>query len=124
MGYRDDLTLDDFDDMLAEASGKPSKPKAPKLTSYGPVDPLAAPINIPAPTSAPYRPVSYPAPITMPRYSAPAPAPYYPVSDPMPRASALVHGVLLFTTGGIGNIFYQLYIIDKRNAWRHRHNIY
>jgi len=118
MTYRPDLTLDDFDDMLADAEGKPRA--TPKLTSYGPVNPNAAPISVPAytppPVAGPYHAPTYSPPL-------PVPAPYYYTADPMPRASALIHGVLFFTTGGIGNIFYQLHVMDKRNAWRRRHNM-
>ena len=123
--YNRDLTLADFDDMMAEAEGKPRK--APKLTSYGSVNPNPAPMNIPAPLPV-HRPmpVYHQAPVYQPMPVQPVvvpPVPVYYTADPMPRASAALHALLFFTTGGIGNIIYQLHVIDKRAAWRNRHGI-
>jgi len=110
--YSPSLTLDDFDNLMDDAAGKPKKPNS-HLTSYGPVNPLAAPLNIPTPL--PLRPK-----YEMPTFQ-PLPRPVYrPVYDPEPRHSALVHVALAFFTGGIGNIFYGAYMADRRRAWRTR----
>jgi len=47
-----------------------------------------------------------------------------PINDarPYPRNSVLIHVILLFTTAGIGNIFYFLYIKDKQKRWE-RHEL-
>ena len=112
-----ELSLDDFDALMDQAAGK--KPKSAPLTSYGPVNPGLDPrnqISLTIPPMIPPRPVVMqptPMPISQPLY--------YTAPDPMPRASAMVHAILFFTTGGIGNVIYQLHIVDKRNAWRARH---
>lgn len=111
--YSPSLTLDDFDDLMGEAAG--AKPKS-HLTSYGPVNPLAAPINIPAPL-----PLKVKAEVpTFQPLSVPM---YYPSADPEPHHSALIHVTLALFTGGVGNIFYGAYIADKRRAWRRRNGI-
>jgi hypothetical protein len=118
MAYRNDLTLDDFDVLMDDAAGKHGR-KA-KLTSYGPVNPLLDHKNFPLPTA--YVPPAFPPAVVRSQpFAVPVPQPmgYFP--DPMPRASAMVHAILFFTTGGIGNVIYQLRIVDKRNAWRDRH---
>jgi len=108
------ITLDDFDALMDEAAGKPRNKAT--LTSYGPVNPHLAPISLPDPILPPrYQP------LVIPRPAPVIPPVYYPAADPMPRSSAMIHALLFFTTGGIGNIIYQLHIVDKRNAWRSRH---
>lgn len=40
---------------------------------------------------------------------------------PYPRNNFWIHLVLLFVTGGIGNIIYFLYICSKQKAWKAQH---
>jgi len=119
------LSLDDFDALMDAAEGKGPR-KSATLTSYGPVNPALDPHNHISLTIPPMLPPrSYaPNPIVV----APRPMPvsqplYYTAPDPMPRASAMVHAILFFTTAGVGNVIYQLHIIDKRAAWRARHQL-
>ena len=120
------MSLEDFDALMDDAQGK--RPAEPKLTSYGPVDPMLDPKNQTqyahpvAPVGVHPMPVHHTVPVVVP-HMVPVPTPYYFDPDPMPRQNAGIHVLLAFTTYGIGNLIYGLHVHEKQQAWRRRRGL-
>lgn len=45
------------------------------------------------------------------------------VAPPYPRNNVLIHILLILLSGGIGNIFYFLYVKNKQESWESKYRV-